>query len=446
MILKNFWAHRKQNGFIFAEIVIITILSFWAFDHCVMTVYDRYILKPDGEFEKKHLLVGYVLEIQKQTMSTGKVGFNAYYPRMEEGKEEATFARLRAYRDQIRKMPEVQHAGYVSSFIGTEGIRYDRIKITPEADSTRFCRTFHMNYILDECFFETHGLTTIDKSPLPEQLSRECPNEGVVITRSLALQLFDTDDVIGKRIVCHLNDTEEDVIHRTIAGVIKDVKPFKDERYCYILFFPYEYGGSNKMLIRLKPDANTEAFVEKMKNPGIWDEKGNSKLDNFLYLNLLTYKDSQKKNKTNEGNMTGVIFYSGSFGLLFMLNVILGTLGTYWLQIRKRTGDFGIMRSFGAKRKHIFQTIWCEGALLTFLACLLGQLIWLQVALHFGLARNESSILSGRETDWTMQFWPHFLIVCVAQYIFTLLIVSIGIIAPSLLAIYKKPVDALRYE
>ena len=446
MIFKNFWAHRKQNGFIFAEITLIAILSFWVLDYCVLKVYDQYILSPDGEFEKEHLVIGYVSQITKNSDKKGTTTYSLSGPKIEEGNEAVAFAALRAYRDEIRKMPEVQSAGYVSSFIGNMGSKYDIITVSPEADSTRTCKAYHENYILNECFFETMGLTTIESSPLPEQLSKECPPEGIVITRSLAIQLFDTDDVIGRRIVCELNHAEVPIIHRTITGVLKDVKPNGQDRYCYIIFLPIEYYGSNRMLIRLKPDVKADHFVEKMNKPDLITEKVTNISNYSLLLDPITYKKSQKKYDPYGGSLIFVEIITGTFGLLFMLNVILGTLGTFWLQIRKRTGDFGIMRSFGAKRRHIFWAIWSEGALLTFFACLLGQLIWLQIALRFGLAKSDITVFSGREIDWTTQFWPHFFIVCGVQFLFILFIVTIGIITPSLIAMYRKPVNALRHE
>ena len=93
-----------------------------------------------------------------------------------------------------------------------------------------------------------------------------------------------------------------------------------------------------------------------------------------------------------------------------MVNVVIGTLGTYWLQIRKRTEDFGIMRSFGAKRRNILGIVWKEVALLTLVACIIGQLLWLQIALQAGFANGLNEIKTGRETDWVSTFWLHFLI------------------------------------
>ena len=98
----------------------------------------------------------------------------------------------------------------------------------------------------------------------------------------------------------------------------------------------------------------------------------------------------------------------GTFIGLLLLNVMLGTLGTFWLQIRKRTEDIGIMRSFGAKRRDVFWMLWREAALLTFIAAVVGQIIWLQFALNIGLATGFTLGGTGQETDWLSIFWKHF--------------------------------------
>ena len=104
------------------------------------------------------------------------------------------------------------------------------------------------------------------------------------------------------------------------------------------------------------------------------------------------------------------------------------------------------MRSFGAKRRNIFGMIWKEAALLTLIASIIGQMLWFQIALKFGLADGSIDVMTGRETDWVNNFWLHFLIICVIQYLVMLVIVTLGIIIPALIAMYRKPVNALRHE
>jgi ABC-type antimicrobial peptide transport system permease subunit len=90
--------------------------------------------------------------------------------------------------------------------------------------------------------------------------------------------------------------------------------------------------------------------------------------------------------------------------------------------------------------------VWGEIAILTLIACIIGQIIWLQFAINIGLADGYSVVTNGHESDWVTSFWPHFFIICVIQYLLMLVIVTLGIIIPALIAMYRKPVNALRYE
>ena len=429
MIFKNFWAHRKQNGFVFAEIVLIVILSFYMIDSVVVWVDSTYIFHAAGEFEKEHLIVG---GTQRKTAITEKDG-------------EDILAPLYAFRDAVRALPEVESVCLTEHFIGCEDGNWNNHRMAPEADTTQACIFYHETFHLNQHYFETTGLTAIEGSPSAESLSTNCPEDGVVITRSLARQLFGTDDVVGRRVVeiqYRPGPDARDVefaTRYTVAGVLEDVKPQPQERYCLMAFFPRTsfMGNRPMMLIRLKPDASAERFIEERKD--IPDPA-------YTFRWLFTYKDYQE-NTYDITDMYGILTILGTLGLLFILNVMLGTLGTFWLQIRKRTEDIGIMRSFGAKRRDIFLQTWGEGALLTLVACIAGQLVWLQFAMNGGLSYGTSAhITSGPGIDWVASFWPHFLIVCAIQYLLMLAIVTLGMIVPSLIAMYTKPVNALRHE
>ena len=134
MILKNLWSHRRQNGWVFAEIILITVLSFYFIDHFVVTTYDTYFCRPAGEFEKEHLLVGQT-GIKDFTPNSSSVGEASLY----------------ALRDQIRALPEVQHAGFAGHIIG-QGT-YHTSSYASEADSTRRCGAYMQGFLLHEQYF-----------------------------------------------------------------------------------------------------------------------------------------------------------------------------------------------------------------------------------------------------------------------------------------------------
>ena len=459
MILKNLWSHRRQNGWVFAEIILITVLSFYFIDHFVVTTYDIYFCRPAGEFEKEHLLVGQT-GIQQPTpdpslgrgVQTGRGQAETSSPPQGgaggglDGLQVEGRSSLYALRDQIRALPEVQYAGFAGHIIGLSTYS----SYASETDSTRRCGAYMQGFLLHEQFFETQGLTPIEGSPSAKELSEDCPLDGVVITRSLAQAIFGTDQVVGRHIVewdfsdRALQEHGEPVIvsRYTIAGVVEDFRLQQNDRYAYSILTPIiEEYATPQMLIRLKPEADAEAFISQLTSPSAHAlrQAGNR----FLY-SLQTYKDWLSSWSGNRDyNLANTLL--GILLALFLLNVVLGTLGTFWLQLRKRTEDIGIMRSFGAKRRDIFWMVWGEAALLTLLACIVGQLIWFQFAINMDLSDGLSMSGTGRERNWVEIFWLHYLVICVIQYLILLAVVTLGILVPAWRACRKRPVEALQH-
>jgi hypothetical protein len=461
MILKNLWSHRRQNGWVFAEIILITVLSFYFIDHFVVTTYDRYFCRPAGEFEKEHLLVGQTGIAHPQPLPKGgeppEVENNSVantsgngFPSLGEGLGvgQEGLSSLYALRDQIRALPEVQHAGFAGLIIG-QGT-YNISSYASETDSTRRCGAYMQGFLLHEQFFETQGLTPIEGSPSAKELSEDCPLDGVVITRSLAQAIFDTDQVVGRHIVewdfsdRALQEQGGPVIvsRYTIAGVVEDFRLQQNDRYAYSILTPViQENATPQMLIRLKPEADAEAFISQLTSPSALALR---QAGNRFLVSLQTYKDWQSSWSGNRDyNLTNTLL--GILLALFLLNVVLGTLGTFWLQLRKRTEDIGIMRSFGAKRRDIFKMIWSEAALLTLAACIVGQLIWFQFAINMELSDGLSMSGTGRERNWVEIFWIHYLVICVIQYLILLAVVTLGILVPAWRACRKRPVEALQH-
>ena len=438
MIFKTLWAHRKQNGFVFAEIILITVLSFYFIDHIIVSAYGNYFCRPVGDFERDHLLVA-------QTDKDYELG-------EKRDSFELSFANLYALRDQVRALPEVQYACLANFFIGESGSYYYSGSVrtySSEADSTHMCDAFQSWFTLHEQYFETQGLTPIEGSPTAAQLSEECPVNGAVISRSLAQELFGTDQVVGRRIVewdtsdRAMKENGGPVImnRHTIGGVLEDFRIIAYDRYAYTILTAHDSHADNspELLIRLRPEVDAKTFVRRMS-----ERLGEFRAGHEVLSLLETFSDYQKRYSRYSNDIFNS--FLGIFLALLFVNVTLGTLGTYWLQLRKRTEDIGIMRSFGAKRHNIFSMVWGEIAILILIACIIGQIIWLQFAINIGLADGYSVVTNGHESDWVTSFWPHFFIICVIQYLLMLVIVTLGIIIPALIAMYRKPVNALRHE
>ena len=423
MTIKNLWAHRGQNGFIFVEIILAAVFSFFAIDAIVVVTYNTHIARASGEFEKKHLLVGEVKNTAPLTST----------------ERDSIFAPIYALRDQVQSLPEVQSVSLVNEVFGGryQGSEWDSIRTETDTQSLI---AYEHSFTGGERFFETLGLKSVEGSPSVEELSEVRGEYKVVITRSLAQALFGTEKATGRHLVWGGKyGHEEDQKHLTVCGVVEDVKAIENQRYFYSIFSPQGlWDNSPFMLIRLKPDADAEAFMARYDMPDMRPQEGAYQL-----TTLETYNDYKKSHsRQSEGHILFTVFCI--FLSILLVGVVLGTLGTYWLQIRGRMEDIGIMRSFGAKRLDIFWMIWQEAAQLTFVACIIGQVIWLQFAMNDLLFKMHPAV--ERETDWVAQFWPHFLTVCGIQLLLMLLVVTLGITIPALIAMYRKPVNALRYE
>ena len=437
MILKSLWTHKKQNGWIFVEIAIIACLGWFIVDYLVVTFYATHLCTPAGEFEKDHLCVGQMGVIRSESASEQIVT-----------DEEAQSVYV--IREKLASLPEVASVCLTPDYLGADLNRYSWRTLALADDTTRTIGFSQLFYYQNERFFETQGLSAIEGSPDAVALSREIAPDGIVVTRSVARILFGHDQVVGKRVA--MTDTryaDGKIVHgvagyHIIAGVVEDVKGAPNERYPYVVFFPRPDNSANpysKLLVRLKPEADAEAFAARLMPTLTKDFRaGICVLDG-----LETYRQHYDSQVAHDYLMYTTL---ATVPLaLFAVIVVLGTLGTFWLQIRKRTEDIGIMRSFGAKRRDIFLQIWGEAAILTVLACLVGCLVWFQFAIHWDLLSNGNAYgSSGLEQDWVVRFWPHFLIVSAVQCLLMLAVVTLAVMVPTVIAMYKRPVEALHHE
>ena len=450
LILKNLWAHRKQNGWIFAEIAIITVLSWAMMDFLVVNYYGIYFCNPAGDFEKDHLCVGQFGVLRGEEEKTDFEDFG------EEGLSQEEFLEHRmggiyAIKQKLQDMPEVQSACLTYRYLYEDLRLYKWDRFAPADDTLKTVTASCEQYFQNEQFFETQGLQTIEGSPTAEVLSRELPQDAIIITRSMAKQLFGSDQAVGKRLakVNYMYSPDGNYYqvegYHTIAGVVEDVKGAPSERYPYTAFTPNPGVNTNyesKLLLRLKPNVDAEEFVKKL-TPTLTQEfrAGNNVL---AYLDTFNHHFERQKEKNENALVSQLVTVPL---VLFAIIVVIGTLGTYWLQIRKRKEDIGIMRAFGASKIRIFCTFLAEGAILTFLASLLGDFIWLQFAASWDiLSDGNIRSASGMENDWVNQFWPHFLIISLVIFLLLLIIVSIGVSLPAWNICRKKIVTALRDE
>lgn len=407
--------------------VLISVVSWFVIDPLFVEVYDIFV-EPDG-FDTSSLCC-----LRPMNDYDDVCGEDS----------EALEKDLNVIKNKILEMDEVESLCFETSWFLFSDV-YQHSYVSLPGDTTKSCYGV-VNWVIDvdNDYFKTYGYKVIAGNPNEE--------DGAIITRSVAEKLYGKTDVCGATIsIWNASErrVEEDVDDKKIIAVIEDVKMGKNFNCRHSIFYRSKsrlfYAASVEcILVRLKAGVDADAFCERLR-PTMQKELSSGK----MYVCEAETFDNQVTQSLRFHGYTGYLRRQISLAIFFMVNLCLGTIGTFWLQTRKRKEEIGIRRSFGASRLRIMGEFLTEGFVLTTICHIVGCFLFLQYAYSFGLSRGLMRTdlpLSHINDSWLNHFAPHFLAVGIFIYLIILLTVSIGIAIPAWNICRKKPVEALRDE
>jgi putative ABC transport system permease protein len=120
----------------------------------------------------------------------------------------------------------------------------------------------------------------------------------------------------------------------------------------------------------------------------------------------------------------------------FLLNVLLGVVGTFWYRTQQRSAEIGLRMAMGATRKGIFWQLVKEGLALLTIAFIPSAVIFANL-LHM-------EVTQGSEIPPDMA--SRLLFGFVFSYAVMAAMIVVGISFPSYRAMRMHPADALRQE
>ena len=427
LTLKNLWTRRKQHVWLCVELVLISVVSWFVIDPLFVEVYDIFV-EPDG-FDTSSLCC-----LRPMNDYDDVCGEDS----------EALEKDLNVIKNKILEMDEVESLCFETSWFLFSDV-YQHSYVSLPGDTTKSCYGV-VNWVIDvdNDYFKTYGYKVIAGNPNEE--------DGAIITRSVAEKLYGKTDVCGATIsIWNASErrVEEDVDDKKIIAVIEDVKMGKNFNCRHSIFYRSKsrlfYAASVEcILVRLKAGVDADAFCEQLR-PTMQKELRSGK----TYVGEVETLDHLVEQDFRHSGYTGYLRRQISLAIFFMVNLCLGTIGTFWLQTRKRKEEIGIRRSFGASRLRIMGEFLTEGFVLTTICHIVGCFLFLQYAYSFGLSRGLMRTdlpLSHINDSWLNHFAPHFLAVGTFIYLIILLTVSIGILIPAWNIVRAKPVEALRDE
>ena len=425
----------NANTWLFIELVIITVVAWAVFEPAVVNLYYH------------SLPLGY--DSDKLIYAETAVG--GEYSIDEDGTPHDPYEITEERRQQmLRQLSDVE--GVASAYLynddyGSVGFTNHAYAICNYEGDTTYVAS--INFVPDARFFETYGLRPLPGSPSAEQLSHiQNLDRQVVLTRSGAIALFDTTDVVGRKFTIIYQEPFE----VTVAGVVEDFRKSVATTLRSLIITPEELRHTQcYYIIRLKDGLDAHRFVEEHGQDLIRSGKtGFNRISR-----LMTFDEHLRQMELDDGR-TQEVNHSLALAFFFLVNLMLAVIGTVWLHAKRRTEECGVRRAFGATRRRVlFDFLW-RNALLATAAVVIGCIIYLNYA-HSGIQvyngeENYETLytMTGMDlpTDktWVDRFWPHFLVVSAVVYIIILCTVLIGTAIPAAKIIRTRITNALRDE
>lgn len=428
MILKSLWARRRRNGWLLAELILVSIVTWIILDPVIVVTHDRRI--PLGYDADRLCMMtlgalqpqapGYDAEAQDSTVMV-----NAY---------------LR-FINLVEDYPGVQSATAILGFSYPNSRGNSNYSMMAEGDSTDL-PVMGIEFLPHTRFFETYGFRP-GKGMTLEQLSDyNYTQNDLIFTENAFKSFFQSDYVRGKR--CWYHD-DGDTTYLPVIGTVGALKYYSEWRPVPLMFRPLISVDTSlipdnaKILIRLKEGVSMKRFMYDFRPYMVKELRAG----NLYALDIKSY-DKIISDAEFAGSTT-IYRRNLAMAIFFLINLCLGVIGTFWLQTRTRKEEVGVILSFGGTPRNILFLLMGEGAVLTFVAVLTGCFLYLQYALKEGLNEGVGWVKS-IEMYWVNDFTQHFLIVSFIILLIMLAVVLIGIYIPARSISRIPPTEALRDE
>lgn len=413
LALKNIWARKRRNAWLMAELIVVSIVL-WHFADPV-TVQTYVNLLPDG-FDSEHL---YRISIQE------------YQPSSHRYREEAAAGEVRRenmwrIRDLVRDYPGVASATFQIGEGGPGGRSYNMssLSISEDMSIMRFC----VDFVPKSDYFTTFRYQTTG-GPSPEQMDRMILKDREQILTEGAFPDGHTWGRIYKRAQYEYK----------IAASVRPVKMFLNKPPQLVEFVGADAQHAEAIIFRLRDDVDPDAFLTDFREWALQELQ----LGNYFVVQIESYDHYISQGYFSNTYDYEVQLVLGSF---FLFCIFFGVAGSFWMQMRARREEIGILKSFGATSGRTIRLFLSEGLILTTVSVFLGAVIYLQYALHTGLYQPENTCLSPFMHYWYESFKLHYLIVSAVVWLLMVLIVSFGVYVPVRGISRIAPTEALHEE
>lgn len=395
-ILKQIWAQRKQNTWIFAELLVGFVLVWYIVDYAFVVIHNLW-LNPGYDVENTY-------RINHKDIS-------------EEERDE-----FRIFYDKIRLFPGVEKAFLNSRFSGTTPFADSFAGTSISRDTTESAETFPAlkKAVTSNNYFDVFKVNSVLYPDAFGKLNIANP-KSVVLTEDIAKALFGDEEPKDKSVFMEREEYR-------VTDVVERQKRYNYEPHRAAIFFHQNENSvmEPEIAIRVGNNFSIDLFKKEITS------------------SIITYTELGKKMDFATGISNEIRI---RFGLMifFLLNIALGIVGTFWFRNQTRRSEIGLRMAMGSTRITLQRQFIGEALLLFTLAVIFAVIINYAVV-RAGLINTISNQYSVNSHYITDNIWLRFLLTNVITYVLLSLIVVFSTWIPAYQASKVHPVEALRDE
>ena len=426
MLLKSIISNWKKSIGLFIELIIVTVIG-WILLEPVAIKTSRISLPAGYDFDR--LVTTVFSKLDERTYdydSTANENQSVYYQRII---------------DLIRQRPEVESAtfsgslGFESGSYWGTGFPADSAYYNLNTEESQIS-TAYISYVPGTDYFATYGIKDPEGKPFIEP---ENDGYGYIVSQTLAKGMYPAKSAIGQNL---FELTEENTSPTPIIGITADTPYRKSDGRTAVAFYQTRLDGNNieGITMRVKDGVNPRRFLDDLSTQLSDYKIGNIYLSEPELITDRRAKSMEYIDKELTQNWVMVIF--------FIVNVILGIAGTFYIQCRSRISDAGVMRAFGASRCRIEWSIIGEAFITVFLAWLAGSAIYF-IYLHFSdteIAAEVNKITQIIRPMWYDTAATRYSVIGGCVLLLLLISAIIGVYLPARRVGRVPIVDSLRDE
>lgn len=417
LTLRQLWNQRRANGWLLAELVVVSYFLWGVIDPVYVILSNRAI--PDGyELADTYLLQLNRYHSMHRLFQTGAATDSAL---------QADFMQI---VERVEHYPGVSAAAVVfngsypqsGSWMDT-GYAHDTLNVNAQV----------LSFLSGTDFFGVFRMKNAEGNVIPILPPSTSAAYG---TTNVMRKLFPNGTGKGNWI-----HTEDTLTRRQVADVLPVIqtRSMMQPRPLIVEATNQLYVDQHpEICFRVRDGLASQAFTEQLKN----DLQVLCRSGNFYFSSVNDFPTLAKETEIIFGT-TGTLQLQLCMASFFMLCTFLGMVGTFWFRCQARRNEIGLRMAMGSSRQAMHRQFLFESWVLTTLGFVIGLLIVFQRIWHNGFAEatynGSSEYLQNRPV-------PHFLLVTTFVYLLLVAVALIGTWIPAERAARTQPADALRDE